>query len=334
MSYPLFTIRSMRMTVTRIADRIQTDADAYLFLEEMRWADTGPVCPNCGNMGATFLNPANGVSRKTRTGAMSERRVWRCTSCRKQFSVLTGTVMHGTKISVRIWVLVIFEMCASKNGVSAREIERKYGVCPRTAWHPLHRIREAMKDDGLTMFRGVVVADETYLGGTFKNRHAWQVKRFKAGREGGPWDTIAVFSLIDADTGQARSRVLPRVDGSNLRKAIAEQVDPPNTVLHTDRGAAYSVVARELAGHFAVDHKHGEYVRGDVSTNKAENFFSQLKRSIDGTHHHVSSEHLHRYLAEFDFRYTTRTMTDTARMNVFMGRVGGKRLTYKRVAAN
>jgi transposase-like protein len=318
------------LTVTALAERVQTEADAYCFLEELRWPE-GPSCPHCGNDGADYIAPANGHSRRTRTGAMSERRVWRCCSCRKQFSVLTGTVLHGTKIAVRKWVFVIFEMCASKNGVSAREIERKYGVCPRTAWFMLHRIREAMNDDGLTMFRGVVVADETFFGGRFKNKHRSQVRHYTAGREGGPYDKTPVLSLIDADTGQVRSRVLPRVDGANLRKAIAEQVDMPNTVLHTDRGASYGVVAREMAAHYSVDHQDGEYVRGDVSTNKAENFFSQLKRSIDGTHHHVSKEHLHRYLAEFDFRHTTRKATDTHRMGVLVGRVGGRRLTYKRI---
>ncbi|MCA1695253.1 MAG: transposase [Actinobacteria bacterium] len=139
----------MRLTVIEIADKIQTEADAYRFMEDLRWGDGEPVCPHCDNQGASYIAPANGVSRKTRTGAMSERRVWRCFSCRKQFSVMTGTIFHGTKVSLRVWVLVVFEMCASKNGISAREVERKYGVCPRTAWHMMHRLREAMKNDGL-----------------------------------------------------------------------------------------------------------------------------------------------------------------------------------------
>ena len=114
----------MRLTVIQIADRLRNEADAYKFIEEMRWGDGEPVCPHCENEGATLIVPTNGVSRKTRTGAHSERRVWRCRTCRKQFSVITGTVFHGTKVSLRIWVLVIFEMAASKNGVAAREIER------------------------------------------------------------------------------------------------------------------------------------------------------------------------------------------------------------------
>ncbi|MCA1705286.1 MAG: transposase, partial [Actinobacteria bacterium] len=124
----------MGLTVLQIADRLQTEADAYRYMEELRWGDGEPVCPHCDGIGATYIRPLNGVSRKTRTGANSERRVWRCCSCDKQFSAITGTVFHGTKVSIRTWILVIFEMCSSKNGVAAREIERKYGVASRTAW--------------------------------------------------------------------------------------------------------------------------------------------------------------------------------------------------------
>ncbi len=128
----------MKLTVVQIADRLRSEADAYRYLEELRWGEGEPGCPHCGETGATYIQPTNGVSRKTRTGEMSERRVWRCVHCRKQFSVITGTVFHGTKVPLRTWVLVVFEMVSSKNGISAREVERKYGVCPRTAWHMMH----------------------------------------------------------------------------------------------------------------------------------------------------------------------------------------------------
>ena len=104
-------------------------------MEELRWPNGVAVCPHCGNEGATYIEPLNGKSRATRTGKQSQRRVWRCLSCKRQFSVITGTVMHGTKVPLRVWVLCFFEMVSSKNGVAAREIERKYGVCCRTAWH-------------------------------------------------------------------------------------------------------------------------------------------------------------------------------------------------------
>lgn len=328
----------MRITIPKLAERLQTEADAYLFLEELRWGDGEPVCPHCDHVGATYIKPTNGVSRKTRTGAMSQRRVWRCLSCRKQFSVLTGTVFHGTKVPLRTWVLVFFEMCASKNGIAAREVERKYGVCARTAWFMMHRLREAMREEGLiATMRGTIVADETWIGGDPNKRNRKnRSHRIKAvpvvPGQNLSTDKTPVLSLINADTGEVRSRVVPNVTAANLRKVIAEHVDMAGSVLHTDSSKSYPPIALEFLAHEAVNHLQGEYVRGDVSTNKAENFFSQLKRSVDGTHHRVSVEHLPRYLAEFDYRFTTRKMSDTARMHALMGRVGGRRLSYKRVA--
>lgn len=281
-----------------------------------------------------FLNPANGVSRKTRTGAASQRRVWKCSACRKQFSVLTGTIFHGSKVSLRTWLFVVFEMCANKNGVAAREIERKYDVSPKTAWFMVHRIREAMKREPLVgMLRGTVVADETWIGGKPKNKHRQgrpqRLPNGGKGIAGTPKHMVPVLALVNKQTGEVRSHVVADISGPTLRKVMAEQIDMAGSILHTDSSGAYKQTGAEFIAHEFVDHSHYEYVRGDVSTNHAEGYFSQLKRSIDGTHHHVSREHLSRYLAEFDFRYSTRKETDTARMGRLMGQVGGRRLSYK-----
>lgn len=318
----------MSMSILRLADRLRTEADAYLYLEELRW-NGRPVCPHCGSVGEHyFLTPANGKSRKTRTGAASERRVWKCRDCRKQFSVLTGTIMHGTKIPVRTWIFVIFEMVSSKNGVAAREIERKYGIAPKSAWHLMHRLREAMKRDPLAgLLSGRVVADESWLGGEQKNRHATHPRAF--GTPGKKTEKATIFTLVSRETGEVRSRVIPNIKGSTLRAAMAEQLDPKTTHLHTDGWHGYRHFTVE---HSTVDHGIGEYARGDVSTNQAENYFSQLKRSIDGTYHHVSREHLERYLTEFDFRHSTCKQTDTERIAELVGRVGGRRLTYREPA--
>ncbi len=323
------------MTTISMLDLVEnapTERDAYRYLEDLRWADT-PICAHCGSERVFFLNPANQRSRKTRTGAHSERRVWKCGACRKQFSVLTNTVMHGTKIPVRTWLFVIFEMIANKNGVSAREIQRRYKLTPKSAWFLLHRIREAMDNDGPTnMMRGTIVADEAHIGGSLRNMHRSRIKSepvvagtsFPHGS-----NKTAVLSLIDTEMGEARSKVVPDVTGATLRKVIAEQVDMGGSTLHTDESSSYRPFAHEFLAHLTVDHKAGEYVRNGASTNKAENFFSQLKRSLDGTHHHVSRKHLPRYLVEFDFRYSTRKLSDTARMLLLMGRLDGTRLSYR-----
>jgi transposase-like protein len=321
-----------KFNILRLAQQIPTEAAAYEFLEDLRW-NGQPVCPHCGSVRKHyFLTPKNGTSRKTRTGADSERRVWKCADCRKQFSVLTNTIFHGTKIPVRMWVLVVFEMCASKNGVAAREIERKYGLTPKTSWHMLHRIREAMKREPMAgMLSGRVIVDETYFGGMPSNRHGYKPQE----RMPGQTDKIKILALVSRETGEVRSRVIPDVTGETLRNVLIEHVDAANTHLHTDEARYYPPVARAFASHSTVNHRTGEYVSKDgATTNQAENYFAQLKRSIDGTHHHVSREHLARYLAEFDFRFSTCKATDTDRMRRLLARrVAGRRLTYRPASA-
>jgi transposase-like protein len=268
-------------------------------------------------MDVHYIAPTNGLSRATAGGSQSERRVWKCQPCRKQFSVLTGTMMHATKIPVRIWVMVIFEMCSSKNGVAAREIERKYGLCPRTAWHMLHRIREAMSHDDATLFSGDVVSDEVYIGGDPANRHA--DKDDVLGTYGRT-DKTPVVTLIDEDSHEARSTVLSCVDMAT-------------TTLHTDAPRAYIPIGRKMAGHYAVDHRAGIYGTDKTNgTNLCENYFAQLKRGLKGTHIHVDPKHLHRYLGEFDYRFSTFEMTDTERMEDLGARMSG-RLSYELVKA-
>jgi transposase-like protein len=325
-----------KLSIISLANKIQTESDAYLYLEDLRW-NGQPVCPHCGSIGKHyFLNPANGISRKTRTGANSQRRVWRCADCREQFSVLTGTVMHGTKLSIRTWIFVFFEMASSKNGVAAREIERKYGVNPRTAWHLTQRIREAMKADPIvTKFAGTIVADETYVGGEIRNKHRQGTKSKKrpmGRRVGGPVYKTPVFSIVHRETGEVRSWVMPGpINSGTVGPIIESHVVMYDSELWTDSAAIYRPIGLTFAAHEAVDHQRYEYVRGEVSTNAAEGYFAQLKRSLDGTHHHVSSWHLHRYVGEFDFRFTTCEDSDATRMARMVRKSAGKHLSYDRL---
>jgi transposase-like protein len=326
------------LSIPDIAARIADEHAAYLFLEELRWPDGVPVCPHCGNPGANYLKPrmAEGKARATRTGSMSQRRLWQCKACRKQFSAMTGTIFHGSKVPLRTWLLVVFEMCASKNGMAAREIERKYHVAPKTAWFMAHRIREAMKRRAPRMLVGTIVSDETWIGGDPRLMNTKTRRRHdeaKAHQPNKMTSKTPVVSHINAETGEVRSAVVPDVTGATLGKAMSEVVDMGNSVLWTDEGNWYKQIGDEFAAHQTVNHSDDEYVNpvNGASTNLAEGYFSQLKRSIDGTHHHISREHLPRYLTEFDYRYSTRTMTDTARMARLMGQVDGRRLSYKRV---
>ncbi|MCA1702847.1 MAG: IS1595 family transposase [Actinobacteria bacterium] len=257
---------------------MQDEHDAYLLLEELRWKGP-PVCPHCGHDKAYFLTPkggSRGTGMKKADGerTRSVRRVWKCAKCRKQFSVLTGTIFHGTKVSLRTWLMVMVQMSSAKNGISAREVERMHGVTPETAWFMLHRLRESMKRDPLAgLLAGTIVADETYIGGKPKNRH--QQGRVRPGTSKGyagtPKDKTPVLSLIDKATGEVRSRVVPNVTGETLGPAIRAQVDIANSRLHTDGWHGYRKLGREFESHEWVDHAAPayEFVRGDVHTNQA-----------------------------------------------------------------
>lgn len=322
-------------SVLKLADSIQTEADAYRFLEELRWENGQPeACPLCGAVGRFyFLAPKDGTTgRKTRTGANTQRRVWKCATCRKQFSVLTNTVFQGTKVPIRKWVLVMFDLCASKNSISAWEVSRRYEVTNETAWHMLHRLREAMKMEPVAgLLSGTVASDETWIGGNPRNFS----KAKRAERPKG-WDAFtrttdkpAAIALVDTQSGEVRARAIPDVTGATLRKVLSEQVDLPNTTLVTDEWKGYKPLATELAAHETVNHSRDEYRNAQgYTTNRAEGFFGQLKRSIDGTHHYVSREHLDRYLTQFAWLYTNCERTDSERMRLLMANVDGRRLPY------
>jgi transposase-like protein len=228
-----------RITVTQLAKDLPDDDAAYRYLEKLRWPNQ-PVCSHCGSINDHyFLNP-QGEGRKTRTGSVSTRRVWKCKDCRKQFSVTTGTIFHGTRVSLRIWLFVLFEMTANKNGIAAREIERKYGVAPKTAWFMTHRIREAMMNRAPHMMVGTIVADETWIGGDPTNDHHFEPEvkpeRLQEGM-GHPnqkTDKTPVLSLIKADTGEIRSRVVVNMTANSLTKAIVENVNTHLGHLMTD----------------------------------------------------------------------------------------------------
>lgn len=293
------------------------DNEAREALEAIRWPD-GPVCPHCGNLDREKI--AKGQGKAHRPG------LYYCAACNGQFTVTVGTVMERSKIPLSKWLLAMHLMGASKKGMSALQLQRMLGVTYKSAWFLCHRIREAMRDDAsnpgaLGGQNKAVEADETYVGGKAKNR---------AHRE--PAKKKAVLSLVERE-GQVRSFHVASVTSKTVGTIIEKNVHAASSLM-TDESVVYPKIGAKFASHLSVNHSADEYVRlgSYVHINTAENFYSILKRGITGVYHSVSEAHLHRYLAEFDFRYNNRIglgVDDGERAARIAKGIAGKRLTYR-----
>jgi transposase-like protein len=305
------------MTTAKVdlSDPIYHDDDAAReHLEKVLWPD-GPHCPRCG-VTSDRITKLQGAS--TRPG------VYKCKDCRKPFTVTVATVMERSKIPLSKWVLAAQLMASSKKSMSAHQLHRMLGTNYETAWFLFHRLREAANDMGGSGPLGgqnkIVEADESYIGGKAKNK-----------AYGPPPKKMAVFTLVERE-GRARSRHVPDVGGDTLREAIVTQASR-KSYLMTDEAAVYQKIGREFSGHGTVNHSANEYVRtgGFHHTNTAESFFALFKRAVYGQFHHVSEAHLHRYLAEADFKYNHRKglgINDAARAEALLRGTKGKRLLY------
>jgi transposase-like protein len=316
------------ITLAKLPKYLSDEPSAWALLERLRWPDGLVVCPHCGVIGTDHrLVPTRNGPRKTAIGTVSHRRIWRCADCAKQFSVLVGTIFESSKVPVSKWLLAMWLMAGGKNGVSSKELQRHLDVSYQTAWHMTHRLREAMKREPLAaLWTGTVVADETWVGGDPTNRH--KAKKHAESRSGFTEKT-PVVALVHKDTGKVRAKVVPNVNRRNLAKMLDATCQPPETHLHTDSKNLYTKIGRDFASHGSVNHKAGEYVRDGISTNQAESFFAQFKRSLDGTHHNVSKEHLQRYATEFESRWNTSKMTDPERVQALVDGAVGRRLPYR-----
>jgi transposase-like protein len=298
---------------------------AWKLLESWRWPN-GPVCPKCGVVNhAYYLTPKTG-NRKTSTGSASYRRTWKCaeTNCRNKFSVLVGTIFEDSKIPVSKWLMAYHLMSSAKNGISAKELERMLEISYKSAWFMAHRIRYSVEHQGdLTLMTGTVESDETYIGGRrkgkFRGDQSWRENK------------TPVVTLVERN-GEARSLAVERVTGDTLALNLVQNVDA-DAHLMTDENRLYALGGSLFASHHTVNHSQEEYARGANHVNTAEGFFSQLKRGIDGTYHHVSKQHLHRYLGEFDYRYNTRKISDGERTVKAIQQTAGKRLMYDKVVS-
>jgi transposase-like protein len=301
-----------------LTNPIFTDPDAArTHFEAIRWP-AGAYCPYCGQpdtvkaLGGKSMGPG----------------WYHCKDCRRKFTAAVGTIYERSHIPMTKWLLATHLMCASKKGMSAHQLHRMIGLPYKTAWFMAHRIREGMRDLKPVAPLGgtgkTVEFDETYVGGKEKNKHAWQRNKRNIGGAG----KEAVFSLVERG-GKVRSHHVPNVTADTLRPIMDQQIAEATRTMSDDGGAR---ARHGSPDHHSVNHSIKEYVRGDVHTNTIEGYFSIMKRGITGVYHHVSAQHLKRYLAEFDFRYNERSglnVTDAKRATKAVAGVVGKRLTYQ-----
>ena len=288
------------------------EAAAYKFVEARVWPQ-GPVCPHCGG----YDRISKMLGKSTRIG------VYKCYQCRKPFTVKVKTVFESSHIKLHIWLQAMFLMASSKKGISSNQLARTLGVTLKSAWFLSHRLRTAMQTVGLEPMGGegqTVEVDETYWG------------KVENVPPRGTAHKQTILSLVNRDTGEARSF---HIESSSVASVVplAMKNIKKETAIMTDEGRHYLRFKKHFASHETVNHQKKEYARGHVSTNTVEGFFSIFKRGMKGVYQHCSEQHLHRYLAEFDFRYSNRIATgvnDIARTERMIKGIVGKRLTYRR----
>ncbi len=308
-----------KLTLTELSQLYGDDDKARTKLEQLRWSD-GAECPQCESMDVYRLIP------KTESKTAGRKGLWKCATCRKQFTVTVGTIFEGSRIPLGKWLMAIHKICSSKKGISALQLSRELELTYKTAWFMTHRIRYGMSQEPMrSKLTGTVEADETYIGGKSKNMHPKERKRRIAGS--GSHDQAPVVTLVERG-GRVKTHHMEHVTAVNIKRVLRECISPNNAFLMSDEAPVYKGAKHMLLGHESVNHSANEYVRGIAHVNTAESVHALLKRGVMGTYHHWSKKHLHRYLAEFDFRWNHRKVSDSDRTLEAIAIVGGKRLQY------
>ena len=288
---------------------------AFEYLESVIWAG-GRACPHCGGMDRITKVKAN-PAKRIRIG------LWRCGDCKKQFTVKVGTVFEHARLPLFKALQAVYLLTSSKKGISSHQLHRVLEVNYKTAWFLAHRIREAMRSGDLAPFGGkggIVEVDETFIGNLkgVEKKRAFHHK-------------MKVLALVDRSTGRSRAIVVDNVSKEYLVPIVQANIDAESHVM-TDEANQYRGIGANFAGHDFVAHGRGEYGRGKVHTNTIEGYFSIFKRGMKGVYQHCAERHLHRYLAEFDFRYCNREangLNDADRAVRALEGIMGKRLMYR-----
>ena len=302
------------------APHFHNEEAAYAFVEARLWPE-GPICPHCG--GVDRISKMRGKS--TRVGA------YKCYQCRKPFTVKIGTIFEASHVAMHIWLQAMYLIAGSKKGISSNQLHRILGVTLKTAWFMAHRIREAMRSGDISPFGaegGIVEVDETFIG----NDRTIKPEGEKKGR--GYAHKHKVLSLVDRSTGRQRSMVVNSLKAADLTPILKANIAAEATVM-TDEASYYAKLGEHFTAHGFTRHGAGQYVDHEnplIHTNTVEGAFSIFKRGMKGVYQHCAKKHLHRYVAEFEFRYTNRIATgfnDVDRTDAMLAGVVGKRLTYR-----
>ena len=296
------------MSLKTLFRKFPTDDTAEAWFVETRWPN-GIACHYCG-------------SQNVQTGCQHKSMPFRCREkqCAKRFSVRTGTVMQSSKLGYQTWAIAAYLMATNLKGISSIKLHRELEITQKSAWHLAHRLRKMLTATAVAPMAGPVEADETFVGGKAKNMHAGQRERL-TGRGG--VDKMAVAGVKDRATNRVSAAVVERLDGPTLKGFVGDRADPDATV-YTDEATAYN----GLANRVRVTHRLGEYVRDQIHINGMESFWSMFKRGYVGVYHHMSPEHLDRYVGEFEGRHNARSRNTIDQMAGMVRGSEGKRLRY------
>jgi transposase-like protein len=296
------------MTLIQLLEQFPDNEACRQHLAKIRWPN-GVKCPRC---------------ESDRVSELKGRKQWTCCACRYRFSATAGTIFHKSHIGLRIWFMAIFIVLNAKKSISSLQLKRELGISQECCWHMVHRIREAMREGAVDLFKGVVQMDEFFADGLARPEQ----HKAARGMDGRATDRPIVVGAVEKASGRVRTKYVPNIKKVTIIEAAEKWLDMPNVELQTDQFKSYIALGRKCGSHRVVDHRVW-YTQNGVSTNCVENAWSLLARALMGSFHHVSKKHLHRYLAEFDSRFNSRKDEMGRFFDRVLGQADDRRLSHR-----